>query len=106
MTKEKVLRLLAFLGIEVLAQVALVISMSYIGINDPTFNVIIGMLLALAFMAYWDNTREIRLRRLEGKVTDNEKRADKSIQELSEELRMTEEEVEGLRRRVDKIERG
>lgn len=101
----KVIKIVLFLVTETIAQFILLAFSEKLNTNFPNVNIIVGMLIAILFMFYWDNTRAIRLNRLEHDVNLNERNSQQKLTELSSEIRTTKEEVVMLKKRLDSIER-
>lgn len=101
----KGIKIVLFLATEVIAQLILILFSEQFSVNFPNLNIIIGMLIAIVFMFYWDNTRAIRLSRLEHDVDTNERNSQQKLKELSSEIRTTKEEVVILKKRLDSTER-
>lgn len=101
----KAIKIVLFLVTETTAQFILLAFSKKLSINFPNVNIIIGMLIAIIFMFYWDNARAIRLNRLEHDVDVHERKSQQKLTELSSEIRTTKEEVVMLKKRLDSIER-
>lgn len=105
MNQTKVLKIVIFLIAEVISQGILLAITNYLALNMPTLNIIVGMLVALAFMGYWDNNQSIRLGKLERDVEINTLNSDLKITKLSVEIQDTKQELDTLKNRLDKIEK-
>ena len=101
----KVIKIVLFLATEVIAQLILALFSERFDVDFPNLNIIIGMLIAIVFMFYWDNSRAIRLSRLEHDVDTHERNSQQKLNELSSEIRTTKEEVVILKKRLESIER-
>lgn len=101
----KVIKIVLFLVTETIAQFILLAFSEKLSINFPNVNIIIGMLIAILFMFYWDNARANRLNRLEHDVDIHERSSQQKLTELSSEIQTTKEEVVMLKKRLDSIER-
>lgn len=101
----KVIKIVLFLATETIAQFILMEFSEVLSVNFPSVNIVIGMLIAILFMFYFDNTRAIRLNKLEHEVDSHERSAQQKLNELSSEIRTTKEEVVILKKRLDSIER-
>ena len=105
MNQTKVLKIVIFLIAEVISQGILLAITNYLALNMPTLNIIVGMLVALAFMGYWDSSQSIRLGKLERDVEINTLNSDLKITKLSVEIQDTKQELDTLKNRLDKIEK-
>lgn len=101
----KVIKIVLFLVTETIAQFILWVFSEKLSINFPSVNIIIGMLIAILFMFYFDSARAVRLNRLEHDVDVHERNSKQKLNELSSEIRTTKEEVVILKKRLDSIER-
>ena len=101
----KVIKIVLFLVTETIAQFILLEFSEKLSINFPSVNIIIGMLIAILFMFYFDNARSVRLNKLEHDVDVHERSSQQKLNELSSEIRTTKEEVVILKKRLDSIER-
>lgn len=101
----KVIKIVLFLATETIAQFILMEFSEVLSINFPSVNIVIGMLIAILFMFYFDNARSVRLNKLEHDIDNHERSAQQKLNELSSEIRTTKEEVVILKKRLDSIER-
>lgn len=89
---------------EIVSQVGLVLVTDHFNTYSLTLNVLVGIILAIVFMAYWDNTREYRLNNLEIKVDESTKESIEKIQRLSNEINLTKRELHDLEIRINRID--
>lgn len=105
MNQTKVLKIVVFLVAEVIAQIALLAITNHFAFSMPTLNILAGMLIALGFMGYWDNSRAIRLGKLERDVELNTLNSNLKITKLSVEIENNKQELDTLKNRLDEIEK-
>lgn len=91
--------------IEIVTQIGLVLVTEHFDSYSLTLNILVGIIIAIVYMAYWENTREFRLTNLEIKVRENKDNNVARIQELHTEINDTKRELDDLKKRVRSIEK-
>lgn len=89
---------------EVVVQIGLILTTEHMNMYSMSLNVIVGIIVAIIYMAYWDSNSEFRLNNLELTVNENKISSNDKIIELSDEISQTKQELEDLKKRVYEIE--
>lgn len=97
-------KIFILLVLEVVVQIGLILTTEHMNTYSMSLNVIVGIIVAIIYMAYWDSAREFRLKNLELTVKENKISDNDKIIELSNEILQTKQELERLKKRVHEIE--
>lgn len=97
-------KIFILLILEVVVQIGLILTTEHMNTYSMSLNVIVGIIVAIIYMAYWDSAREFRLNNLELTVNENKISSNDKIIELSDEISQTKQELEDLKKRVYEIE--
>lgn len=102
---RKGFKIVLFVVAEILAQVGL-LTLGWLVVPIPVqYSVILGMLIAIAFMGYFDSSRAQRLASLESDVIRNDRDTKSKISNLKQEIEQNKSAIRELNKRLESIER-